>query len=44
MDLTLTLIMAGILGLIVGSFLNVVIVRLPRMLETKWRKACHEFL
>ncbi len=33
---------AGILGLVVGSFLNVVIYRLPRMLETRWRRDCAE--
>ncbi|MCY4154069.1 MAG: A24 family peptidase [Gammaproteobacteria bacterium] len=35
---------AGILGLLVGSFLNVVILRLPRMLEATWRRECCEFL
>ena len=35
---------AGILGLLVGSFLNVVILRLPRMLEESWRRECREFL
>ncbi len=34
----------GLLGLIVGSFLNVVIVRLPRMLETGWRVSAAEIL
>ena len=34
----------GILGLLVGSFLNVVILRLPRMLEAAWRRECCEFL
>ena len=29
--------MAGLLGLLVGSFLNVVIVRLPRMIEREWQ-------
>ncbi|MDH3452075.1 MAG: A24 family peptidase [Gammaproteobacteria bacterium] len=33
-----------ILGLLVGSFLNVVIARLPVMLETQWRSDCQEFL
>ncbi|HEY5762143.1 MAG TPA: A24 family peptidase [Rhodocyclaceae bacterium] len=33
---------AGLLGLIVGSFLNVVIHRLPRMLEAEWRTQCAE--
>jgi leader peptidase (prepilin peptidase)/N-methyltransferase len=31
-------------GLIVGSFLNVVIYRLPRMLEKAWRRECEAFL
>lgn len=30
------------LGLIIGSFLNVVILRLPRMLENEWRRDCAE--
>ena len=30
------------LGLIIGSFLNVVILRLPRMLEREWRRDCAE--
>ncbi|MDH5484014.1 MAG: A24 family peptidase [Gammaproteobacteria bacterium] len=33
-----------ILGLSVGSFLNVVIYRLPLILEQDWRQQCHEFL
>jgi leader peptidase (prepilin peptidase)/N-methyltransferase len=32
------------LGLVVGSFLNVVIYRLPLMMETRWRKDCCELL
>lgn len=32
----------GLLGLLVGSFLNVVIYRLPRMLEQDWRQQCAE--
>jgi len=35
-------VMAGILGLMVGSFLNVVIHRLPKMLEIGWRQQCAE--
>jgi leader peptidase (prepilin peptidase) / N-methyltransferase len=34
---------ALVLGLIVGSFLNVVIHRLPIMLERQWRAHCAEF-
>jgi len=32
----------GLLGLMVGSFLNVVIHRLPRILENGWRRECAE--
>lgn len=32
--------MAGVLGLCVGSFLNVVIHRLPKMMETDWEAQC----
>ena len=35
---------AVLLGLILGSFLNVVILRLPRMMETGWRRDCAELL
>jgi leader peptidase (prepilin peptidase)/N-methyltransferase len=34
----------GILGLLIGSFLNVVIYRLPRMLQRDWRQQCEELL
>ncbi len=43
-DTTLTLVGAGLLGLIVGSFLNVVIHRLPIMLERQWVRQCRETL
>ena len=33
----------GIFGLIIGSFLNVVIYRLPIILENDWRQQCLEF-
>ncbi len=33
-----------LLGLFVGSFLNVVIYRLPKMMEIDWRKQCNDFL
>ncbi|WP_299771774.1 A24 family peptidase [uncultured Pseudoteredinibacter sp.] len=33
-----------ILGLLVGSFLNVVIYRLPKMLEREWKQYCGEIL
>ncbi|MEZ5582412.1 MAG: A24 family peptidase [Candidatus Competibacteraceae bacterium] len=35
---------AALLGLLVGSFLNVVIHRLPIMLERSWRSQCAELL
>ena len=34
--------LAGLVGLLVGSFLNVVIHRLPIMLERQWRAQCAE--
>ena len=33
-----------ILGLVIGSFLNVVIYRLPIMMHNQWREECCEFL
>ncbi len=33
-----------ILGLLVGSFLNVVIYRLPKMMERDWEAQCREFI
>ncbi|GAB1231574.1 A24 family peptidase [Ferrigenium sp. UT4] len=38
----LFVIACGILGLLVGSFLNVVIYRLPRMMEREWQAQCAE--
>ncbi len=35
---------AVLLGLLVGSFLNVVIYRLPVMLEREWRQQCRQLL
>lgn len=35
-------IMCGVLGLMVGSFLNVVIHRLPKMMELGWQQQCAE--
>ena len=40
---TLFVALTGILGLLVGSFLNVVIYRLPKMMENEWREQCAEF-
>jgi len=37
---TALLVFAGLFGLMIGSFLNVVIYRLPRMLEREWREQC----
>ncbi len=34
----------GILGLLVGSFLNVVILRLPVMMEKEWHAQCNDLL
>ena len=33
-----------ILGLLIGSFLNVVIYRLPKMLEQDWKQQCAAML
>ncbi|MDF1485467.1 A24 family peptidase [Ramlibacter sp. H39-3-26] len=35
--------LAGTVGLLIGSFLNVVIYRLPKMLEAQWAAECSEF-
>ncbi|WP_095057142.1 A24 family peptidase [Pseudomonas sp. Irchel s3f7] len=37
-------IVAGLIGLLLGSFLNVVIWRLPKMLERDWRMQAHDIL
>ncbi|MEX2353305.1 MAG: prepilin peptidase, partial [Gammaproteobacteria bacterium] len=37
-------ILVGITSLLVGSFLNVVIYRLPKMMEREWRNECSTFL
>ncbi len=34
----------AVLGLVVGSFLNVVIHRLPKMMEIDWKQQCLEYL
>jgi len=36
--------LAGVLGLLVGSFLNVVIFRYPKMLQFQWTAQSHEWL
>lgn len=42
MDPTTSITLATLLGLIVGSFLNVVIHRLPKIMERDWLKECAE--
>ncbi|WP_029919199.1 prepilin peptidase [Nevskia soli] len=37
-NFTLLVGLAGVLGLLVGSFLNVVALRLPRMMEAEWKR------
>jgi leader peptidase (prepilin peptidase)/N-methyltransferase len=41
-DLILIAALAGLVGLTVGSFLNVVIHRLPRIMEREWQHQCAE--
>ena len=43
LNATTLLVIAGLVGLVFGSFLNVVIHRLPRMLERRWRAECAEY-
>ena len=43
-NLTLALVVFGILGLCVGSFLNVVIHRMPLMMLSSWRQECSQFM
>jgi leader peptidase (prepilin peptidase)/N-methyltransferase len=38
------IILVAVLSLLVGSFLNVVIYRLPRMIENEWSQECREYL
>lgn len=42
LDATLAPVLLGLLGLLVGSFLNVVIHRLPKMMERQWSRECAE--
>ncbi|MES2553324.1 MAG: A24 family peptidase [Pseudomonadota bacterium] len=39
---TVFIVISVIFGLMVGSFLNVVIYRLPKMMEREWHKGCQE--
>jgi leader peptidase (prepilin peptidase) / N-methyltransferase len=41
---TIWLIIIGIFGLVCGSFINVVIYRMPIMLRNSWEKECADFL
>ncbi len=43
-NMTLALIIFGLLGLCVGSFLNVVIHRTPLMMVAAWRQECSQFM
>jgi len=38
------MVLAGVVGLLVGSFLNVVILRVPPMLLYRWRQDCRELI
>ena len=42
MSQELGILVLGVLGLLVGSFLNVVVYRLPKMLERQWAAECAE--
>ncbi|MDA1380811.1 prepilin peptidase [Plesiomonas shigelloides] len=42
MDGTLLIAFAALFGLLIGSFLNVVIYRYPLMLERRWHLECAE--
>jgi leader peptidase (prepilin peptidase) / N-methyltransferase len=44
LPLTLWITISGVLGLLVGSFLNVVILRLPARLEALWRREASDVL
>ena len=41
-DPSLWAVLLGLLGLLIGSFLNVVIYRLPKMMERQWAEECAE--
>ncbi len=41
-DPSLWAVLFGLLGLLIGSFLNVVIYRLPKMMEHQWAEECAE--
>ncbi len=43
-DPSLFLILVAVTSLLIGSFLNVVIYRLPRIIEHEWSQECREYL
>ena len=43
-NMTVALLVFALLGLCVGSFLNVVIHRIPLMMQFEWRQECSQFL
>lgn len=43
-NMTVALVVFGLLGLCVGSFLNVVIHRIPLMMVSAWRQECSQFM
>lgn len=42
LGLEVNALLAGLFGLLIGSFLNVVIYRLPKMMERQWARECTE--
>ncbi|MEP6896959.1 MAG: prepilin peptidase, partial [Rhodanobacter sp.] len=44
MPLIVWIVLAGVLGLLVGSFLNVVILRLPERMAAAWRQEARDVL
>ncbi len=38
------LLLIGILGAVIGSFLSMLVYRLPRIMQRQWRSECQEFL
>ena len=42
-SLAVDAVLVGVLGMLIGSFLNVVIHRLPRMMERQWAEECRQY-
>lgn len=42
-SLAVDAVLVGVLGMLIGSFLNVVIHRLPRMMERQWAADCRQY-